>query len=363
VIRKEILPSPAVIVDLDIAERNIQRVASAAQASHLILRPHIKAHKSVFFARKQIESGAKGITVAKIAEAETMANYGFDDILVAYPVVGEEKIERLKKLHQRINIATIVDSLEVANGLAQVGSPDHPFPVLIDVDSGIHRGGRQPGKDTLEFALKLNGMDGLKIRGLFTYNGGIYLSKSREEMAQSAENEAKLLKDMDLVLKNQGIEISVLSGGSTPATVVLDHLQGITEIRSGNYLFYDVSALALGIAKIEDCALRVLATVVSTPLAGYATIDAGSKTLTTDLSDYEGYGYVVGKPDVKIVKLNEEHGFLRFDQERYQFRVGDRVEIIPNHACVLPNLCDVLYGIREGVLEREIPIEARGKNY
>lgn len=362
-IRKETLPSPAVIVDLDVAERNIQRVASAAQTLHLNLRPHIKAHKSVYFARKQIESGAKGITVAKIAEAETMANYGFDDILVAYPVVGQEKIERLKKLHQRINITTIVDSLDAANGLAQVGSSDHPFPVLIDIDSGIHRGGRQPGKDTLEFALKLNGMDGLKIRGLFTYNGGIYLSKSREEMAQSAESEAKLLSDMAQVLKNQGIEISVLSGGSTPAIVVLDHLQGISEIRSGNYLFYDVSALALGIAQVDDCALRVLATVVSTPLPGYATIDAGSKTLTTDLSDYDGYGYIVGKPDVKIVKLNEEHGFLRFDPNRYQFRVGDRVEIIPNHACVLPNLCDVLYGIREDVLEREIPIEARGKNY
>ncbi|MHB1652593.1 MAG: alanine racemase [Desulfitobacteriaceae bacterium] len=362
-IRKETLPSPAVIVDLDVAERNIQRVASAAKTSCLNLRPHIKVHKSVYFARKQIESGAKGITVAKIAEAETMANYGFNDILIAYPVVGEEKIERLKKLHERINVTTIADSIEVASALARIGSPDHPFPVLIDIDSGIHRGGRQPGKDTMDFALKLNGMDGLKIQGLFTYNGGIYLSKSREEMAQSAESEAKLLSDMAQLLKNQGIKLSVLSGGSTPAVVVLDHLQGITEIRSGNYLFYDVSALALGIAQVEDCALRVLSTVVSTPLPGYASIDAGSKTLTTDLSAYEGYGYVVGKPDVKIVKLNEEHGFLRFDPNCYQFRVGDRVEVIPNHACVLPNLCDVLYGIREGVLEREIPVEARGKNF
>jgi len=348
---------------MDIAERNINRVARAAQEAGISLRPHIKAHKSVFFTKKQIYAGAKGITVAKIAEAEVMAENGVDDILVAYPVLGEEKLSRLKKLHERARILTIVDSIEVAAGLAGVGSKEHPVQALVDIDSGIHRGGRQPGEDALRFALELKSFEGLAIKGAFTYNGAIYQSASRTEMEANAEAEARILTETANLLRTNGIPVSILSGGSTPATVVLSKLNGVTEIRSGNYIFHDAAALALGIADVEDCALRILATVVSIPVPGYATIDAGSKTLTSDLAKYEGYGYIIGMPDVVITKLNEEHGFLRYDPKVHKLRIGDKMEIIPNHACVIPNLCDSIYGVRGERFEREIKIEARGKNY
>lgn len=357
------LPSPAVFIDLDVAERNIERLARVAREIGIQVRPHIKAHKSVYLARKQLEAGACGVTVAKLGEAEVMCEHGINDILVAYPIVGEEKLTRLRRLLRRARITTTVDSMEVARGLATLGTKERPLPVLIEIDAGIHRCGRQLGEEALRLAQEVSQLEGLAIQGLFTYNGQIYESRSRTELEASAKAEAKLLTDAAALFTSHGLSVSVLSGGSTPATLVLDQMRGLTEIRPGNYVFHDVTALDLRVAKEEDCALRVLATVVSVPLPGYATIDAGSKTLTSDLAIHrDGYGRVVGMPDIKIVKLNEEHGYLRYDPARRQLKVGDRVEIIPNHACVIPNLFDSIYGLRGDEMEVEIRIEARGKN-
>lgn len=359
------LPSPAVIVDLDIAERNIKRMAGLARQAGVKLRPHIKPHKSVYFARKQLAAGAQGVTVAKISEAEVMVDHGIQDILIAYSIVGEEKLSRLRRLRERgAHIITTVDSVEVARGLAQVGTPEHPMPVLIEVDSGMHRGGCQPGSDTLRLGQQVQTFKSLVLQGLFTYGGGIYGSSSREELEAHAAHEARLLRETAALLEDNGIPVQVVSGGSTPAAFALDKMEGVTEIRPGNYVFFDVSGLSLGIATPDDCSLRILATVVSVPLPGYATLDAGSKTLTTDLAGRaQGYGYIVGMPDVHLVKLNEEHGYLRYDPAVRELRVGDRVEIIPNHACVVPNLSGRIYGIRGGKVETEIAVEARGKSY
>ncbi|HBI27053.1 MAG TPA: amino acid processing protein, partial [Peptococcaceae bacterium] len=163
------ISSPAVIVDLDIAERNIERVAVLTRKYGIKHRPHIKAHKSAYFARKQLEAGAIGVAVAKIAEAETMVEHGITDILIAYSIVGAEKLQRLKKLHQIARVMTTVDSLEAAKGLAGIGSPEHPLPVLIEIDCGTHRGGRQSGEDTLRFAMQLRDFESLQIKGIFTY--------------------------------------------------------------------------------------------------------------------------------------------------------------------------------------------------
>ncbi|HHV75732.1 MAG TPA: amino acid processing protein [Thermoanaerobacterium sp.] len=358
------LPSPAVVVDLDIAERNIARVADLARQNGKKLRPHIKPHKSTYFARQQLAAGAQGITVAKISEAEVMAAHGITDILIAYSLVGDEKLARLKRLHERAQIVTTVDGLEVARGLATVGSTERPLPVLIEIDSGTHRGGCQPGQAALALAQQVRTFPSLHLQGLFTYGGNIYGSRNRAELAAHAAAEAGVLRATAALLEQNGIPVSVLSGGSTPATVVLDKLEGVTEIRPGNYVFFDVSGLNLGIATVNDCALRVLATVVSVPLPGYATIDAGSKALTSDPAERsQEYGYLVDLPDVHLVKLNEEHGYLRYDPAQRELHVGDRIEIIPNHACVVPNLSGVLYGVRGGKVEREIAVEARGKNY
>jgi len=358
------LQSPAVIVDLDIVERNINKIATLARNAKKKLRPHIKPHKSVYFAKKQLEGGACGITVAKLSEAEIMAEHGIDDILVAYSIVGEEKLGRLRKLRDRARVATTVDSIEVASGLSTVGTATNPLPVLIEIDCGTHRGGRQPGEDALNFAKQIKAIPSLCLEGIFTYGGMVYGSSNLEELKTKAALEASILRETATLLAQNGIPVNEVSGGSTPAAFVLDKLEGITEIRPGNYIFFDASGLSMGIAKVSDCALRVLATVVSVPLPGYATIDAGSKTLTSDLATgREGYGYIVGMPDVHLAKLNEEHGYMRYDPVLREFHVGDRVEVIPNHACVIPNLSGILYGIRGEEVVSLVSVEARGMNY
>ncbi|MDD2555900.1 MAG: alanine racemase [Syntrophaceticus sp.] len=358
------ISSPAVIVDLDIAERNIERVAVSTRKNGIKHRPHIKAHKSAYFARKQLEAGAIGVAVAKIAEAETMVEHGINDILIAYSIVGAEKLQRLKKLHQTARVMTTVDSLEAAKGLAGIGSPENPLPVLIEIDCGTHRGGRQPGEDTLRFAMQLRDFKPLQIKGIFTYNGSLYHTENTEQLRRLVAQESQLLTEAAENLRQHQIPVEIVSGGSTPALLALEQLHGVTEIRSGNYLFNDVSGIQFGTASVEDCALRVLATVISTPLPGYATIDAGSKTLTNDLSVRgEECGMVVDPPGVQLVDLNEEHGYLRYDPDRVEVHAGDRVEIIPNHACVLPNLCDRIYGVRGDDVVKEITVDARGRNY
>ncbi|HHV95536.1 MAG TPA: amino acid processing protein [Clostridiaceae bacterium] len=358
------IPSPAVIIDLDVAERNIYRVTNAAKKEGINLRPHIKTHKSVYLTKKLLEAGAKGITVAKISEAEVMIENGIDNILIAYPVLGKEKWERLRKLNRIAQIMTTVDSMEIANGLNEIGTKDYPINVLIEVDSGTHRCGVQPGNDFIKFALKVKEMEGIKIRGVFTYNGLIYGSKSLDEIKSHAEAEANLLKKCVEQLKDIGIEEPISSGGNTPITIALDKMKGVTEIRPGNFIFNDVTGLDLGVAEEKDCAIRILARVVSIPLPGHAAIDAGSKTLTSDTAARSpGFGYIVGMPDVKIVKLNEEHGLLKYDPDKRKLSIGQVIEIIPNHACVIPNLCDFIYGVRNGKIEKEIKIDARGKNY
>ena len=165
-------------------------------------------------------------------------------------------------------------------------------------------------------------------------------------------------------LKDIGIEACISSGGNTPVTLALDKMRGVTEIRPGNFIYNDVSGIDLGTAEEKDCAIKILARVVSIPLPGHATIDAGTKTLTSDTAvKSPGFGYIVGMPDVTIIKLNEEHGFLKYDPNIRQVHVGQVIEIIPNHACVISNLCDYVYGVRNGKIEKEIKIDARGKNY
>lgn len=364
-ISKNQLPSPAVIVDLDIAHKNILRVMKSTQSAGIKLRPHMKAHKSVYFAKKMIEAGACGVTAAKLSEAEVMVENGINNILIAYPLFGGEKWERFGNLNKRADILTTVDSMEIAKGLNAVGNKEHPVHVLIEVDCGLHRCGIQPGNDFIQFALALKTLEGLKIDGIFAYNGLIYGSKSIDEIRSFARSEANLLMECAKQLKAiGGIEANILSGGNTPDILALDQLTGISEIRPGNFLYNDVSGLNLGVASEEDCAIKIFATIVSIPIPGCAAIDAGSKTLTSDVAaNTKGYGRIIGMPDVSIIKLNEEHGFLKYDPVIRKLCVGDRLEIIPNHACVISNLCDYVYGIRGDILEREIKIEARGKNY
>lgn len=355
--------TPAVIVDLDVAERNIQRMAEVVRSAGIRHRPHIKSHKSVFFARKQLEAGSIGITCAKLGEAEVMAEAGIDDILIAFPIIGKDKQERLFRLAQQIKVTCVADSVEGAKSVSSVGERvGLRIPLYIEVDGGIGRCGRQPGQDTAEFAKQIRHLPGIEIVGVLSYSGQIYAESSRESIRATAKNEALLLKQSADMIRAAGIELPVVSGGSSLSSKFAKELDGVTEVRAGNYLFHDVGQLSMGMVTVDDCALRVITTVVSVPAPGRAIIDAGSKTLTTDMMPFsKGFGYVIEFPEIEIFKLNEEHGFLRYDPS-LTLQIGQQLTIIPNHACVIPNLCDELLGVRAGRVVDIIKVDARGKS-
>ena len=359
------LTTPAAIVDLDRMERNVAAMAAKLTESGIGHRPHIKSHKSLSIARKQLEAGAIGITAAKLSEAETFAAAGFSSILIAYPLIGADKLERFAALHERIEMIAVVDSMVGADGLSAVGvRTGKPVQALVEIDGGLHRGGRQPGEDAVQFALAVQRLPGIEVAGVMGYFGTIYKHRDEAALRDAVRAESDAIKDTVARFRAAGLPVRIVSTGSTPAAAYSDALQGVTEVRAGNYIFYDATAVGMGIATEEQCALRVVATVVSAPMAGRATIDAGTKTLTSDKAPYrDGFGIVVGRPDVLITGLNEEHGYLQFPPEAEALQVGDRVEIIPNHACVIPNLCDRLAGVRRGEFAEWIAVDARGCNY
>ncbi|KKI92118.1 amino acid processing protein [Bacillus sp. SA1-12] len=357
--------TPYVYVDLDKVDKNIQSMANRLKRAGIDHWPHIKTHKSVELAKRQLEAGAKGITCAKLSEAEIMAEAGIQLILIAYPLIGTENLQRLGKLAEKIQVRTTVDSYVVAEGISKVGEAlGKRMEVLIEIDGGSHRGGVQPGEDAVKFALDIAKLPGIEIVGIFTYVGQIYGFSSEVEVKRETLREANILLETKELLHKNGIDVSVTSGGSTLSSFHAEQLKGISESRAGNYIFGDMNSIYHGIHSIDDCALKVLSTIVSVPLPGYATIDAGSKTLTSDLSvEGSNYGHVVGRPDVKITKLNEEHGYIRYNPECITFHVGDQIEIIPNHSCVIPNLNDFIFTYRNGEYAGPLTIDARGKNF
>lgn len=357
--------TPYVTVDVNKLANNIKVMHDRLAKEGIEHWPHIKTHKSIEVARKQLAVGAKGITCASLSEAEVFAEAGVGPIFLAYPIVGADKLARYKQLVEKIEIRTIVDSMYVAEGLSQIGEAlGKQLPVLIDVDGGSHRGGVQSGEATLAFAQKVKELPGVNIVGLFTYVGDIYGLKTKEAVKAETLREAKLLLDNEALLEENGIEVAITSGGSTLSSYHAKQLRGISESRAGNYVFGDLNAVAHGVYEPEDCALTVHATVVSTTLPGHATIDAGSKALTSDLSVIgPGHGHILEYPDVQITKLNEEHGYLEFDPEKVSLQVGEKVTIVPNHSCVITNLHESIYALKDGKYVGDISIDARGKSY
>ncbi|TBL71113.1 amino acid processing protein [Paenibacillus thalictri] len=359
------LPTPYVYLRWEELEANVKAMAQRLAEAGIDHWPHCKTHKSAELVRLQLAHGAKGITAAKLSEAEAMADAGITDILIAYSLVGEEKWRRLGKLAERAKVRTVIDSFHVARGLSEAGAQlASPIEALIEIDGGSHRGGVQPGSDVVQFAREVRGLPGISVVGVFTYVGQIYGSKSRDEIREMARMEARLLLDAQRQLADDGLPVAVLSGGSTPASFYPEELKGMTQSRAGNYIFGDMNAVGVGVMKPEQCALRIRSTVVSTPLPGYATIDAGSKTLTTDLSvKGQAYGFLPDLPAAELYKLNEEHGYIRYDHGQYTLQIGDQVDIIPNHSCVIPNLNDEIAVMKQGQYWKHIHIDARGRNY
>lgn len=354
------LDTPCLVVDLDVAERNVQRMQAVAKSANVKMRPHIKTHKSSFFARMQVEAGAQGLTCAKLGEAEVMADAGFLDLLIAFPLIGQHKMERLQRLATLTDRLIIsLDSYEVAEALSAVGERlGRSLEVYAEIDTGLNRVGRVPGEDAVVFCRGLERFSGIRLTGVMSHAGTTWKAGSEAEILAVAQSEASIFAAISASLGRPDLE---LSAGATPISHLVGQTPEITEMRPGTYLFGDRNLMGLGLAREEDCALRVLATVVSHPVPGRAVVDAGSKSLAMDPHRDGGHGHVVGHPAVQVARLSEEHGVLEF-AGNVPLRVGQRLELIPNHVCPAVNLFDRMYGVRGGRVECEIPIEGRGKN-
>ncbi|GAB6171362.1 D-TA family PLP-dependent enzyme [Paradesulfitobacterium aromaticivorans] len=369
------MDTPRIVIDEQRLEANIKDMAVMARKAGVALRPHIKSHKLPQLAHKQLAVGACGITVAKLGEAEVMAEHGIKDIFIANEVMGSEKFERLSALARRIKLAVGVDSPEGAKALAQGirvhGIRDNngmrengTLDVLIEVDSGLKRCGVEPGREVVRLAKEISRLENLRLRGIFTHAGHSYGAADRTELEKIALAEGEVMVEIARDLRQEGIDIEVVSVGATPTVAISAFVPGVTEIRPGNYVFYDAMQLALGvIPSIKYCSLRVYSTVISHPAPNRWVLDAGSKALSLDKgahghSGVEGHGIIIGQPKLRIVRLSEEHGVAEGESS---LKVGDVVEIVPNHACTVVNLFDEVE-VWNGA-EREIwGVAARGKN-
>jgi D-serine deaminase-like pyridoxal phosphate-dependent protein len=359
------LDTPVLVWDLDVVERNIAEMASVASTAGVRLRPHTKTHKSTEIARRQVDAGASGITVAKLGEAEVMVDAGFDDVLIAFPIVGERKLRRLRALMERATIRVTVDSEEVARGLGRVGhAGGTAVAALVEVDTGLHRMGRPAGQPTVELVSRLTRVPGVEIVGLLTHAGHAYRAASPGELHAIAEAEgAELISTAELCAR-AGVPMGEISVGSTPTARIVAGVAGVTEIRPGTYVFNDVQQMRLGVASEDSCAARVVTTVVARPWENRFVIDAGTKCFSSDGGDgppFAGRGVVAGRPDLRIDFMNEEHGVGHVEPGGGELAVGDRLEVIPLHVCSCVNLFDSAVGVRGGTVEREMPIEGRGK--
>ena len=362
--RKFELDTPVAVVDLDVMERNILSMAAFASDADVHLRPHIKTHKVPEITRKQLEAGATGITCAKLGEAEVMAEAaGAEDIFIANLIVGDDKIRRLLDLARRVRVSVGVDSTEVAQPISDAAAQRGlKVPVLIKIDVGLHRTGVPDDGAALRLAKKIDRMPGLELSGIYTHEGQVYGATSRQHLNRLARDAGQRMVRTARMIEEAGIEIDTVSVGATPSAKITCEVQGITETRPGTYVFNDFWQIKFGVAEEEDCALTVLATVISVPSRDRAVIDAGTKSLFSDKSsDFGAYGLVKDMPHLKLVRAYEEHGVLEVDPAGGKLKVGDKLEIVPNHVCPAVNLFDELVGTQNDKVMVTWSVAARGK--
>jgi D-serine deaminase-like pyridoxal phosphate-dependent protein len=337
------LDTPLLTADLDAVERNVAGMQRYCGEHGLALRPHVKTHKVPELARLQVDAGARGITCQKLGEAEVMAEAGLDDILITFPLVGAAKVERLAALARRIRVGVAADSAAVATGLAGL---DVDF--LVECDTGGGRTGVQSPDEAAELAELVARLGGPRFAGLMTYptrpESGPWLRAARE------------------AIERRGLRVERISSGGTPTARRVHEVGEITELRLGTYVYGDRACIADGSVPLEDCALRVIAMVVSRPTRDRAILDAGSKTLSSDLAlGATGYGFLVDHPEAEVYKLNEEHALVDVSTCARQPEVGERVTIVPNHACGAVNMHDEVVMHRGGEITATYRIAARGK--
>ncbi len=349
--RIEDLETPVPIVDIGVVERNLRRWQERCDAAGFAGRPHIKTHKLVALAQYQVALGARGVTVQKLGEAEAMADGGISDLLLTFNVVGRHKLERLAALARRTDIAVVADSAAVVAGLGTAGmAAGRDISVFVECDTGARRNGVQTPEAAAELARVIDRTHGVRYGGLMTY----------PKPGTRIDTETFLLAASDLAAKS-GLETKTISTGGTPDMWKDDGLSHITEYRAGTYIYCDRSLVHRGISAGEDCAVHVLATVVSVPAGTRAIIDAGSKALTSDLLGMQGYGTVRELGHAPVQELSEEHGHIQLGENTLPPKVGDLVRVLPNHVCPVSNLFDKVVFVKGNEVLGAVRVDARGK--
>ena len=358
------IDTPALLVDLEAMEANLRRVADYTERHGLRLRPHTKTHKSPRIGRRQLELGAAGLTVAKVGEAEVMLDAAPPDLLVAYPVIGHTKLERLMAVARRAHVTVSLDSFFAAQQLSEAAqAAGMTVGVLAETDVGLGRVGVSPGTELVDLAQGIERLAGLTFEGIAFYPGHI-----KDNGAASMEALVALGGLIQSILadfRREGIQARIVSGGSTPSLYHSHELAGLNEIRPGTYVYNDWNTVTSGACTPDECAAALLVTVVSTARPGQIVVDGGSKTFSSDRLTGSGaestFGHVIEAPEARFHKINEEHGYVDIRPCGRKFEIGERLRIIPNHICVAVNLHERVYGIRNGEVEEVWEVAGRGK--
>jgi D-serine deaminase-like pyridoxal phosphate-dependent protein len=371
---KQELDTPALLVDLDLLEANLDRMASNMRQAGVKLRPHIKTHKCPAIAHMQLARGASGIAAAKLSEAEVMANCGLADVFIANQIIGDEKIKRLIALSKRIKVSSAIDSIEGAQMQSQLAQREAAeLEVIIELDIGGHRAGVALGEPMLRLAQAISELPNLRLAGIMGYRGALAWGKpkgpvTRAEVERNGVEEGERMAEAAQQLRQAGFPIEHVMAGSTATAAPAASVEGITEVHPGEYVFYGMIHVNSQGCSLQDCALTLLTTVTSRPHPERAVVDAGVKAFAGSLGPQAmpalglvGHGYVKELPQAEFGGGADEHGMLILKEERRQVSVGERMEIIPNHVCPVVNLFDELIGMREGRVEVVWPVLARGK--
>lgn len=360
------LTTPSFLLDLDVFEANLAGMAALCRQTGIQLWPMVKTHKSTVIAGLQLESGAAGFLTGTLDEAEQLAATGVGDIMLAYPVAGRENISRVVGLARRARITIGLDGPAAARPLASaLAGAGLAIDYLIIIDCGLHRFGVPP-EGAADLAAALAGCHELRLRGVATHPGQVYGVTDPSQVAAVAREEVAALARAKAALTERGFACPVVATGSTPTARQAAASGVVNVLRPGNYVFHDNTQVALGAAPPERCALTVLATIVSRPRPDTFIIDAGSKCLGLDRGAHgseliPGYGLVQGHPELLVAGLSEEVGKIRICADT-SLEVGDKIAIIPNHACAAANLTSWLAGHRRGIVETAIPVDMRGNS-
>jgi len=354
--------TPIPVVDLDRMESNLDRMAAYTRDHRLHLRPHVKTHKSLRVAAAQVVRGAAGLTCATPRELEVMSGASAS-LLLGYPPVGAGRLARLLAVPEPVELRVSLDSAQAIDGLAAAASAaGRPVAVLVEVDLGMRRVGVATAEELVLLARRATDATGLSFEGIAFYPG--HIRSGGPESDDAIRRVSNALAGMLDALAGAGLAARTVSGGSTPTAWRSHEIAGVTEIRPGTYVYNDRATVACGVAQRDDCALTVLATVVSTAVPGQAVVDAGTKSLGREPrggDEQFGFGELWDRPEVVVRAMSEEHGILDLSRTAWRPVIGEVVRIIPNHVCIVTHLFDGVIGIRGNEVVEAWQVGARGR--